>query len=339
MTASAESEAAWVLLPGDEEILVWREHPELTLSRRQFSPDAWVTFCYGIWSCANSEMDAPPPPPPPCPPGPAGGNASAEAVASLGPPVDGTALRGNDPVRLCISDVEDVLQRVMLEIPADGGGIWACLPAKSWAAAAAQVAAAFVGSDLLQSSLLVRLDLVSVESSKAAYILNKAIVLKKEGTDSFKSENWSRAAAFYKAALRFVLDAHGLLSTAESCMNSASAEEMTTEAKEAFDLRTTLHLNMASCHLNRGAPQRAASRCTKALLLDPANSKSLVRRAKAWGMLGRHSSAIEDLECAQHIVQRAHECGQNVDGALAGKVAKLLARAKRMKRHAAKPIQ
>jgi hypothetical protein len=306
-TAGPPAPRAWVALPSDGEICVWKA---CTHSPPPAWPpqEAWVTFHYQLWDgCAvgGVEGDAVPPPP-------------ADA-ATLGPPADSTGLRGH-PVRLCLSDVREALQPVLRSMCV-GDAVWARIPARRWAAAVA------ASSPLPRPPLLVRVELVRVCASMAAHSLAKAATLKQEGTDAFKNENWLRAAGCYKASLRFVLDAQDTLDAA------TAADEET--GNEVFALRTTLHLNMASCHLNRGAPLRAASRCTKALALDPKNWKALVRRAKAWGSVGRHGRAVEDLESAQQILQELGSGGQEgVEGAgerarMVGKVAKSLARAKR----------
>ena len=311
--AEAAADPVWMALTEDSEIHVWRAATS-SPPMAHLHPQTFVIFHYQLWGSDDS-AGAPRPPP--------------VDLSTLGPPIDATGLRGH-PVSLCLANVQDALRLVIRNMRA-GDITWARIPGQRWVAAAA-AAASRATSSTPPSTLLVRVEVCQC-TSLAAHTLATATRLKKEGTNAFRNENWSRAVACYKAALRFVLDAHDVFdpTIAAAYMDSG---------KEVHALRTTLHLNIASCHMNRGAPLRAANRCNKALALDPKNCKGLMRRAKAWTSVGRHGRAVDDLESAQKILQEQlsaagqerNDADDNYPELMAAKIAKLLERAKRKKK-------
>lgn len=251
-----------------------------------------VTFHYELWN-----IDAQ------CP--------SIHADKSLlGKPFDASSFRGH-PVRLRIADVHDVLQAVLCSA-AVGSEMWISI---STSKLSGSLLSFETSSFNPPKALLVCIHLLSADTTSIAYNMNRAIVLKDEGARAFKEEKWRQAAACYKASLRLALDIHG------GAISQKNSDDDAT--KEISALRATLHLNMASCHLNNGNPRRAVSRCTKALAVQSQNYKALVRRAKALTLLNRHDDAVRDLTLALEILQ------VKGDPDLRSRIAKLLARAKR----------
>lgn len=60
-------------------------------------------------------------------------------------------------------------------------------------------------------------------------------------------------------------------------------------------------LNMAACHLKKGAFHEAIAQCSVVLAEEPNNVKALFRRGRARAQLGQSDGAREDLEKAQRL--------------------------------------
>ena len=67
---------------------------------------------------------------------------------------------------------------------------------------------------------------------------------------------------------------------------------------EAADLRKACRLNLASCYLNMGRNQEAATLCSGVLAGDRANRKALYQWGLARAALRDSSGAVPDLEAA-----------------------------------------
>ncbi|CBN76531.1 conserved unknown protein [Ectocarpus siliculosus] len=96
------------------------------------------------------------------------------------------------------------------------------------------------------------------------------------------------------------------------------------------NMRVGCHLNIAASFLLRKTDlESAAIHCTRALVVEPGNSRALVRRAQAHQELGYFRLAVEDLEAAEASVlasvRDGHRRGEGSE-ALAGELAEVVKR-------------
>ncbi|CAB1097183.1 unnamed protein product [Ectocarpus sp. CCAP 1310/34] len=96
------------------------------------------------------------------------------------------------------------------------------------------------------------------------------------------------------------------------------------------NMRVGCHLNIAASFLLRKTDfESAVTHCTRALVVEPGNSRALVRRAQAHQELGYFRLAVEDLEAAEASVSVSVRGGhRRGDGneALAGELAEVVKR-------------
>nr|XP_020637097.1 peptidyl-prolyl cis-trans isomerase D [Pogona vitticeps] len=111
--------------------------------------------------------------------------------------------------------------------------------------------------------------------------------VKNIGNTFFKSQNWPVAVKKYAKALRYIEASKAVAEKVDSAKLNAAA--------------LTCYLNIAACKLKLSEWQDAIENCTKALALDPANTKALYRRAQAWEASKDYDQALADLLKAQGI--------------------------------------
>lgn len=75
-----------------------------------------------------------------------------------------------------------------------------------------------------------------------------------------------------------------------------SALQLAPEMPSSVELRSICHSNRAICYLKLGKYGETVKECTKALELNPAYVKALVRRGEALEKLERYDEAISDLK-------------------------------------------
>uniref|UniRef100_A0ABM5GIX9 peptidylprolyl isomerase n=1 Tax=Pogona vitticeps TaxID=103695 RepID=A0ABM5GIX9_9SAUR len=118
-------------------------------------------------------------------------------------------------------------------------------------------------------------------------IVSVAEDVKNIGNTFFKSQNWPVAVKKYAKALRYIEASKAVAEKVDSAKLNAAA--------------LTCYLNIAACKLKLSEWQDAIENCTKALALDPANTKALYRRAQAWEASKDYDQALADLLKAQGI--------------------------------------
>eukprot|EP00752_Nemacystus_decipiens_P001327 g1317.t1 len=117
--------------------------------------------------------------------------------------------------------------------------------------------------------------------------------------------------------------------------SSSRRESLGRGAEVIRSLRVGCHLNIAAAFLLRKTDfESAVDHCTRALFIQPGNSRALVRRAQAYQELGLFRLSVEDLEAAEASVsvQMRHAChhGEETEGeraeAHAGELAEVVKR-------------
>ncbi|KAG7617903.1 unnamed protein product [Arabidopsis thaliana] len=82
----------------------------------------------------------------------------------------------------------------------------------------------------------------------------------------------------------------------EALSKYAFALELVQELPESIELRSICYLNRGVCFLKLGKCEETIKECTKALELNPAYNKALVRRAEAHEKLEHFEDAVTDLK-------------------------------------------
>ncbi|XP_048365065.1 peptidyl-prolyl cis-trans isomerase D isoform X2 [Sphaerodactylus townsendi] len=118
-------------------------------------------------------------------------------------------------------------------------------------------------------------------------ILSVAEDIKNIGNTFFKSQNWTGALKKYSKSLRYIEASLAVAGKEDSAKLNAAA--------------LTCYLNIAACKLKLEEWQDAIENCSKVLVLDPANTKALYRRAQALEATKDYDQALATLQQAQGI--------------------------------------
>lgn len=116
--------------------------------------------------------------------------------------------------------------------------------------------------------------------------LGRGNLLKEQGNNAFRVEQFPRALDRYAAALdlfRFSNDLTGK------------------DGEEADKIKLACHGNTATVHLRQKSFPEAKTACAEALKLDPGYLKCLVIRGQILAQEGQYSQALQDLETAHGI--------------------------------------
>ncbi|CAI5784169.1 peptidyl-prolyl cis-trans isomerase D [Podarcis muralis] len=111
--------------------------------------------------------------------------------------------------------------------------------------------------------------------------------VKNIGNTFFKSQNWAMAVKKYSKSLRYIEASKAIVDKEDLAKLNAVA--------------LSCYLNIAACRLKLLEWQDAIENCTKALAIDPTNTKALYRRAQAWEGTKDYDQALAELQKAQGI--------------------------------------
>ena len=163
------------------------------------------------------------------------------------------------------------------------------------------------------------MELLQVDESKGAIwtwpvdaLSNAADSIKLKGMEYFKSGLFSAALHEFGRSLQAIIMCE-IMPVREARSKHAAHHTTPTSLPVKDNLRRLpLYLNLASCwlklmetsshddHSRRDYATHAAANCTKALSIDPSNTKALYRRGVAFRSLGSLEQAIQDLQSAHH---------------------------------------
>ena len=203
------------------------------------------------------------------------------------------------------NQVQPILESTLLTmLPGDTSIV--CAPFKKWVGKLPCKSTDFIWAQII---------LISIDEFEISREMTYVAELKSKGNQLFAREEWTQAASYYKEALRWVLKCRNMVTDQglEGKQGTEGKEDRKKIGEETIStttntcnndidvLRLTCHLNLASCHLNNGKPNRTVSRCSRALQIDSRSVKGLVRRSKAYVQLQLYDKALDDLKTAEKI--------------------------------------
>jgi len=138
------------------------------------------------------------------------------------------------------------------------------------------------------ATLVYEVELTSFEQAPKSWKLTTAVEKfdwankrRTQGNDLFKTGKVEQAKKKYKASLDYI---------------SSDYQMSDTEKEEAKGIKVTIHLNMAACAIKVSDWKTVVEECDKALEIQKANTKALLRRGKAYNEQNRWGDARADLQ-------------------------------------------